>query len=875
MIGQTISHYQIKEKLGEGGMGIVYKARDLKLDRLVALKFLPPHLTRSEEEKQRFIHEAKAASALDHPNICNIHEIDTTEDGQLFISMSYYEGETLNKQFKCEKLLPLTKAIDFAIQITQGLTEAHVSHIIHRDLKPANIMITSKGEVKILDFGLAKKAGQTRITKESTTLGTVAYMSPEQTKGEAVDQRSDIWSLGVILYEMVTGQVPFKADYEQAVMYSILNEEPQPVTALRTGIPIELELIISKCLEKDPARRYQRAEELIVDLQRLKKKSDKSSLPAPSGIIPRKKGKRTIFYTISGILLTIFIILLIQYVFLPLQQPTSDSDRKMLVVLPFENLGPVEDAYFTDGITDEITGRLGTIQNIGVISRNSASHYAGKIWDTKEVGKDLNVEYIIAGTVRWSHSPEEVDRVRVTPRLIRVSDDIELWAEPFDRKVDDIFDIQSEIAMNVAERLGITLGKSEQRFVEESPTKDIEAYQAFLQGRHYARSPHFTVKNWMQVIYSYQRAVELDSTFAIAYAELAGAHARLYFLRHDMSKERFNLAKEAADQAEKLAPDAPEVLLALGYYHLWAQRDSEQALRKWTLAEKGLHNDPRILEAKANLYETQGRWDEAIQAIEKASRFSPRDASLTTHLAFYYWVTRQYPQSIEKCNEAIALAPNENWPYLYKAFAIWSWKGANEESAHAIAGVHPDYHWVPWAWFWQDVGERKYDRALDRLSKYPDHWIRNKMWVKPKSLLEAMVYDFMGKPDLARSGYQAAVLSLETEVEKWPEDPRYHSALGITYGLLGRKEEAVREGKKAVELLPLSKDAAYGIPFAEDLAQIYTIIGDEEMAIDQIEMLFTIPSWISVQYLKINPLYDRLKDNPRFQKLIQNHAQGF
>jgi serine/threonine-protein kinase len=458
--------------------------------------------------------------------------------------------------------------------------------------------------------------------------------------------------------------------------------------------------------------------------------------------------------------------------------------------------------------------------------------------------------------------------------LIRVSDDIELWAEPFDRKVHDIFNIQTEIAMKVVEQLGIKLGKSEQRSVEESPTEHLEAYQAFLQGRHYARSPHFTVENWKMVISSYQRAVALDSTFAIAFAELAGAHARLYFLRHDMSKGRFDLAKQAAERAEELAPNLPDVLLALGYYHLWSQRNTELALKKWIHAEKGLPNDPRILEAKANLYETQGRWEEAIQAIEKAYRFSPRDASLATHLAFYYWFTRRYRQAVEKCNEAIALAPNENWPYLYKAFAIWSWKGANDESAQALAAVHPNYHWVPWAWFWQDVGERKYDQALDHLSKYQDNWIRNKMWAKPKSLFKAMIYDFMEKPDLARSDYQAAMVLLETEVNKWPEDPRYHSALGIIYAVLGNKDEAIREGKKATDLLPLSKDAAYGIPYVEDLALTYILIGDQESAIDQLEELFTIPSWMSAAYLRINPIYNRLKDNPRFQQLIKKYGHS-
>jgi len=275
MIGKSISHYKIIEKLGQGGMGIVYKAQDLKLDRFVALKFLPPHLTTSKEEKQRFIHEAKAASALQHNNICAIHEIDETEDGQIFICMDYYDGDTLDKRIK-EKPLPIEEAIDIAIQIPQGLAIAHEKEIVHRDAKPANIMLTKEGVVKVLDFGLAKLSTQTKLTKESTTLGTVSYMSPEQAKGEDVDYRTDIWSLGVIIYEMLTGQLPFKGEYESAVIYSIMNDTQEPVTGLRTGIPMELERIINKCLQKNPGDRYQHISELIVDLRNLKKESESS-----------------------------------------------------------------------------------------------------------------------------------------------------------------------------------------------------------------------------------------------------------------------------------------------------------------------------------------------------------------------------------------------------------------------------------------------------------------------------------------------------------------------------------------------------------------------------------------------------------------------
>jgi len=871
MIGKTISHYKILSKLGEGGMGVVYKAEDTKLRRIVALKFLPPELTRDAEAKQRFIHEARAASALDHPNVCTIYEIDETKDGQTFMAMACYEGESLKEKINIGPL-KLDEAIDIAIQIAKGLNKAHEKGIVHRDVKPANIFITEDGAVKILDFGLAKLSGQSKLTKTGTTLGTVSYMSPEQTKGEKIDERSDIWSLGVVLYEMLTGQRPFKGDYEQAVVYSIMSETQEPLTGQRTGVPMELERIVNKCLEKNPSERYPRTDDLIVDLRRLMKKTERGASYSVSHAKSKAEKKKTIAYALFGIIVVALIAVLIRFDVFKRSKPVSDADRKMLVVLPFDNLGPAEDAYFTVGITDEITSRLGTVPRIGVISRNSASHYAGKEWDTKQVGNDLSVEYIVAGTVRWARSSEDGDRVRITPRLIRVSDDIEVWAGSFDRIIHDIFEIQSEIAVQVVEQLGITLGKSEQRTIEEEATEHLEAYQAFLRGRHLSRSPHFTVDNWKRVIGSYQRAVELDTQYAVAYAALASAHARLRYLRHDLSEERLVMAKLAADRAEALGQDSPEVLLSLGYYYLWAFRDREQALQKWTLAEKGLPNDPRILSAKASLFENQGRWDEGIEALTKAIRYSPKDVYLITELVLFNWMKRQYSKAIELCNQAIALAPDENWPYIYKAVVTWNWKKPNTESRIAIESIRQDYHWVPWLWFWQEVGEGQFDQALKRLENNPDEWIRHKLWARPKSMFKAFLYDFMGKSDLARESYELSVAPLEAMVQKWPEDPRYHSSLGMAYAYLGRKDEAIREGRRAIELLPLSKDAAYGQSYEMDMILIYIITGDYDTALDRIEFLLSIPSWMSVGWMKFDLRYKPIYSHPRFEKLIRKYS---
>ena len=348
MIGTTISHYKILEKLGTGGMGVVYKAEDARLKRTVALKFLPPDLTRDPEAKQRFIHEAQAASALQHYNICSVHDIDETNDGQLFIVMDCYEGKSL-KEKMAGGLMRIEEAADIAIQVAQWLQKAHEKGITHRDVKPGNIIITNDGVVKILDFGLAKLAGQSRLTKTGSTIGTAAYMSPEQAQGLEVDHRTDIWSLGVVLFEMLTGKLPFRGEHEAALLYSVVHEEPQTVTSLRGDKQVQVERIIRKSLEKDLARRYQTIQELIADLKAVK---------SPTMELPKQE--------------------------------------KSIVVLPFDNLSPDPDQeYFSDGLTEEVISDLSEVRSLRVISRSSAMTFKGMKKKIPEIAREVNVQYVL------------------------------------------------------------------------------------------------------------------------------------------------------------------------------------------------------------------------------------------------------------------------------------------------------------------------------------------------------------------------------------------------------------------------------------------------------------------------------------------------
>jgi serine/threonine protein kinase/tetratricopeptide (TPR) repeat protein len=871
MIGQTISHYKILEKIGAGGMGIVYKAEDIKLKRTVALKFLPPELTRDQEAKKRFLHEARAASALDHLNICNIYEIDETDEGQMFMAMAYYRGKTLKEKL-ASLPLPIAEAIDIAIQIAQGLHEAHQNHIIHRDIKPANIIITDKGQVKILDFGLAKLRGATRLTKEGTTLGTVAYMSPEQAAGEKVDHRSDIWSLGVILYEMITGQLPFKGEYDLAVMYAIMNEDPERITAVRSGLSHEIEDIIVKTLNKNPAERYQHLDDLLVDLKRAK---GDSTTGRKASAVKRRKPIRSVLVA-AVVLFTAFLAgyFIVNTTFQRKKPPALE--KPMLMVLPFENLGNPEDAYFTDGMHEEVTTRLAMVKNLGVISRISARKYLDSTKSIKEIGQELSIQYVLKGTVRWARSKTDPEKIRISTHLIRVADDTLIWADTYDRVINDVFEVQTDIARRVAAELNITLEESERRFVEITYTKNVEAYHAFLRAEYLIDQPHFTQDMWPEVIRNYEKAVELDPEFALAWAELARAHARLVFFNLDLSPERRQKAIRTAERAMKLNPGSPQIHLALSYYNLWISRNPQKALKELKIAQAGMPSNTHVMFAKSSIYELQGRFDESIMFMKKAHQLNPLSTSILIQMALDYWFTRQYQACIEASDKALALVPDEDWAHLHKVVGYWSWKGAVPEARMSIEKTRKSHSWVPYVWFWQEIGERKFQQALQRLETNQIEWIDIKISKIPRSQAEAYLFEFMGKREQSRQSLKKAKKILEAEILKSPEDPRLHSALGIALASLGEREAALREGSRAYEILPVDRDAVYGTPFIHDLGLIHTILGEYDLALDQVEYLFLkIPSVFSPGWMKLDPRWDRLKDLPRFLTIMEKYRMKF
>ncbi len=878
MIGQTISHYKILEKLGEGGMGIVYRAHDTKLDRMVALKFLPPYLSSDAAEKERFYHEARAASALLHPNVAVIFEVNEFE-GRAFLAMEYVEGETLKSLIATGEPVPMKKFLDIAIQACEGIAAAHEKGIVHRDIKSDNIMITPKGQVKVMDFGLAKVKGATKLTKAGSTVGTAAYMSPEQAQGEDVDVRSDIFSFGVVLYELLTSKMPFRGEHQAALMYSLINEEPPPIARFNEQAGPEIERIVLKALAKDKEDRYQHADDLLADLRRERKQLEYArqgyvtSRTIAAAAPARPSKKKNLLLPVGIVVALVAVAVTVFWIRWgsPGGAPPGSS-RKMLVVLPFENLGTPDEDYFADGLTEEVTGRLSGLSGLGVIARTSAMQYKKTAKSLKEIGQELGVQYVLQGTIRWGTTPDGGKRVRVNPALINVADGTQIWSQPYDAVFSDVFKLQSDISSQVASALGMTLLQPERAQLEAHPTENSEAYDYYLRGNTYYRRS-YEVQDIRFALDMFQKAIDLDPTFALAYAKAAESHAEMYWFFFDHTPERLEKSKKAADEALQLNPQLVEAHIALGFYYYWGFLDYDNALKEFAIAQRSQPNNSLVLLAVGSVYRRQGKMDDAAAAMIKAAEIDPRSSEVAYNLSQTYVLQRRFADAEREISRAISLAPDILDRYGYKSFIMLAGYGdiakaksaLNEASAITGFGSNREIHFSQLS---VALLERNYPAALSVLSSGSDDFIANQFIYAARTQLAAEVYDLMGNHEKARRCYDSARVTIEGKVAQRPDDARYHSALGIVYAGLGRPEDAIREGRKGVELLPISKEAWRGEYRVLDLARIQMMVGQQDEAVTNLEKLLSMPSELTAAWLRLDPRWLPLRNNPRFQKLI-------
>jgi len=552
MIGQIISHYKIVEKLGEGGMGVVYKAEDTKLDRIVALKFLPPNLTTNDTDKARFIQEAKAAAAINHPNICTIYDIQE-HDNQQFIVMEYVEGRTLREEIPLPASqdpplskgdsggLVLEKAIDYATQIAEALKAAHEKGIVHRDIKSENIMVTETGQIKVMDFGLAKLRGSAKLTKTTSTAGTLSYSSPEQIQGQEVDGRSDIFSFGVVLYEMLSGELPFKGEYESAVMYSILNEEPRTVSEFRKELPKDLVAVINKCLQKEPKSRFNNLSEVLDILNKVNRQSMKKE----NDLTPAKsRSVLTWLAPVAGIVI-LTLILWMSGIF-RVKEKKKEIDS--IAVLPLANLsGNLDKEYFSDGMTEALITELSKIRALNVISRTSVMRYKNAEKSLPQIGKELNVDAVVEGSAMLVGN-----RVRISTQLIETATDHHLWSNDYERDLKDILSLQKEVARAIASEINITLTQDEQKRLQTTQTVNPRAQELYLIGRYHINK--LTPEGARNAIQYFQQALEIDDQYALAYTGIADAYDILIFLGGIDLREGLKMVRGYAEKALAIDP---------------------------------------------------------------------------------------------------------------------------------------------------------------------------------------------------------------------------------------------------------------------------------------------------------------------------------
>lgn len=652
MIGKTISHYKILEKLGGGGIGVVYKAQDTKLDRFVALKFLLPHPNQDEQNKQRFIHEAKAASALNHPNIATIYEIDDAE-GQMFIAMEYIEGQSLQDALrKAEVTSPLSldNALRYAIQLAEGLAKAHAKDIIHRDIKPANILVTKDGLVKIVDFGLAKLAGATRLTKEGTSMGTAAYMSPEQARGATVDHRTDIWALGAVIYELVSGKQPFAGDYEQAVIYSIMNEDPEPLTALRTGVPMELEHITNKCLAKQPDERYQSLTDLLVDLRQAQSESTWVSRGVPrEQKASRELERKGALAWIAVSLLAVAVLVAAFLLFKP-----QSSSATSIAVLPFQNsTGDPENAFLCDGLAEGIINRLSLIPDFKVIARASSFQYRQQTHNLSEIGRALDVQSVLLGRLE-----SRGDNLAISTELVDTKENRQLWGEKYLRPAAELVSIEEEIATSIAEHLQLHLSKTAQKRLEKTSTVNPQAYQLYMKGRYLTLG---SGRNMDRALTFFREAVDIDPKFSLPYAGIAEVLTNQAWLSYTSRDEVLNEARLALRTALSLDSELSEAYKAsamIRFYFDWDWQGAEADFKKAIEFKPG---NASAFEDYALLLFALERHEEALEMALQGQRLDPVSIGPTHSVGIAYMGLGAYEAAAAEFQKTIELHPSWVW----------------------------------------------------------------------------------------------------------------------------------------------------------------------------------------------------------------------
>ena len=802
LTGQEVGYYLIEKKLGCGGMGEVYLAQDVRLGRSVALKLLDPDLTRDRATRERFLREARLASSLDHANICTIHEVGEADD-RLFIAMQYVEGHTLREVIDGQPL-SLDSLLSIGLQVADALAAAHSQAIVHRDIKPANIMTTSRGQAKVLDFGLAKllepgeREAETHLTMTGAVMGTPVCMSPEQARGEWVDHRSDVFSFGVVLYEMATGRIPFSGRSKADIISALLSQTPTPAAELNQEIPPSLSAVIDRALAKEPNERYQTMDEVIAELRQVVTEVgglDRlfSSSDIPHGVVPlvgpgHQRRRRALGFWIqnrrAAILFGVMAVLLIglamalYYSSRP-AQPQPVTPIKSIAVLPFKPLlAESRDEALELGMAETLINKLSNIRQLTVRPLSAVRKYTSLEQDAAAAGREQRVDAVLDGNIQRSGQ-----KVRVTVRLVRVTDGKKLWAEQFDEQFTDIFSVQDSVSSKVSGVLAVTLTGEERELMTKRQTVDVEAYQLYLMGRYHLN--RLTDEGLRKALDYFQRAIDKDPSYALAYAGLADAYISLGDFDALPPKESFPKAKQAASQALKLDEHLAAAHVSLAnarflYDWDWAGAESE--------FKRAIAINPTDADAH-QMYgyyiSSRGRSDEALREMQQAQALDPLSLPKITSLGEILYVARRYDEAIAAYRKALEMDPNSGFT-----------------------------HWA------------------------------------------------IGRAYLEKGMYPEAIASFQKAIPLSGDSPDEPAELGRAYARSGRKAEA----RKIADDLIEQSQRRYIAPCV--IASLLAALGEKDQAFVWLDKAYEVHDFILVM-LKVEPMFDSLRSDPRFTVLLK------
>ena len=869
-----LGNYQVLEEIGRGGMGVIYRARQRHSRRIVALKRILSYHADSQDTLMRFRREAQAAANLDHPNILPIYEVSESDDGLPFFSMKFAGGGSLLEAASALRNDP-RRAVALMVKVARAVQYAHEQGILHRDLKPGNILLDGRGEPMVSDFGLAKWLEPTgRLTRTPSIFGTPGYISPEQANGSEgkLTAAADVYSLGAVLFDLLSGRPPFTGEHALKTIQQATEKPAPKLRSLAPELDRDLETVCAKCLERDPAARYHSAGELANDLERwMHGRSIVARPVSPPVHVWRWMRRNPLVAQMAALLLTMATaVAVLIYKSQPLSPPTASG----IAVLPFEGLSSdKESAFFTDGIYDGVLTKLAKLASLKVINHNSVASYRGAR-DTAEIGRNLNVAYVLKGSVR-----KDADMLHVDAELIGTQKNARVWTEQYDRKVGDMFTLQGEIAQKIADKLRVGISPAEKTALQETATTDPISYDAYLRAKNLLYDISLSTQqkeDLFQAVELLDQAVARDPDFFDAYCQLAGAHDRIYFQAFDHTDARLKLAQTAIQSVQRLRPESGETHLALAQHYYYAHGDYDRARQELVLARLTLHNESRIPLLAAYIDRREGRWEKSLDEMTQALELSPRDFSVLQQIALTYEALGRYKEMAATLDRVLAISPKDVPSRIRRALVDLEGDADPKAFHTAVDAIltedaNASLCFVnPWLFLVLRAPDPAVQRALFNMTEcgcfdervpFPSGWC------------EGQLAKFRGNDSAAQAAFNSARNELAQTVQKQPDYAAALCALGVIDAVLGNKEDAIREGERAIELTPVTKNAIEGATLVRYLAVIYAWAGDKDRAIQRLAETTYLPgSHVSYGYLRLHPLWDPLRGDPRFEAIVASLA---